>query len=137
MSIRFLSFFLSHCVQLPSICIISGKFPGIAYVDILLNFSGLGGKRWGRATCVYKSGNVLTNRLSTFNVQLDVQYGTFRQRGVSTCHHNRGCTNVSALGWRSEPCPCRVCGYIIASVVSTHRLGAEPGDKQIQIFRTQ
>ena len=49
----FFHFFLSHCVQLPSICIISGKYPGIAYVDILLNFSGLGDKR---ATCVYKSG---------------------------------------------------------------------------------
>ena len=39
-------------VQLPSVCIISGKCPGIAYVDVLLNFSGLGGKHWGRATCV-------------------------------------------------------------------------------------
>ena len=69
----FFHFFLSHCVQLPSVCIISGKFPGVAYVDILLNFSGLDGKRWGRATC----DSVCTNWESTDQSTLNVQYSMF------------------------------------------------------------
>ena len=82
----------------------------------------LGDKRWGCATVCVQIGKVL---LVTDQLLLDFQvdfyssfYCTFSdhlfgKREVSTGHHNIECTDASALGWRSEPCPRRVCGYII------------------------
>jgi hypothetical protein len=104
-SIIFLSFFLSHCVQLLSICMISGICPGIAHI---LNFSDLGDNA-PHARCV-QIGKVLIllNRLLLFT--LSVQRSTssdhlFGKREVSTDNRNIGCTISARTAKRALPRP--------------------------------
>ena len=91
----------------------------------------LGDKRWGCATVCVQIGKVLTDRL-LLDFQVDF-YSSFHctfsdhlfgKREVSTGHHNIECTNASALGWRSEPCPRRVCGYMIFIVAASENCGS-------------